>query len=307
MAEFSLKNLNTKQAVLATLAYFDLFGIPLSRSEISEYFLFAEPDEKKIDIYLRESPLIHEFDGFYSIQGDEQFYRNFFEKKSRAKKFWKRVRRYQWIFAICPFIEMVAVCNSLPISNVNKDSDIDLLVVTEAKHMFVARYCLTLLTSILRLRRHGKKTRKRFCLSFYLSETKLNLEQIKLEGDDLYLAYWLKTLKPIAGKHRVYRKLIEENQVWLGQYFNSPSDSRRRFRRRNKLQRRVKKTLEFFLGSERREIKQMNWQLSRAREKYIKLNDKRGTIIKEDILKFHDNDKREEIANAWKLRLKGLL
>ena len=151
------KNMTVKQAVLATLASFDLFGVPLTRSEISEHLFFTQPDEEKIDSYLRESPFIRLKEGYYSISGNDDFYECFFEKQSRSLQYWKKVRRTHWLFSICPFIDLICVCNSLPIYAIDEESDIDLFVVAKKNRLFLARLALTVLTTLLGVRRHGTK------------------------------------------------------------------------------------------------------------------------------------------------------
>jgi len=296
--------MSTKQAVIATLAYFDIFGIPLTRDEISEHLFIMPPDERQIDIYLKESPLITVHDGFYSLQGDEKFFLNFYDKITRSKKYWKRVKKFQWLFSICPFVELVCVCNSLPINDTNYNSDIDLFIVTKKGKLFIARAFFTFLTHIFRVRRHGAKIEKRFCLSFYICESNLNLENLTLKPFDIYLAYWLKTMQPISGDFEIYEELININSNWIKKYFphNLPKN-KRYFRPRTEKQIKWKEKIEKFLNKEKYEKKMMAWQLSRAKQKSDNLTNKSGTIIQENILKFHNKDIREEVKNTWKKRI----
>jgi len=302
------KSLTTKQAVIATLAYFDLFGIPLTRAEISEYFFFKEPDEEKIDIYLRESPLVRVHDGYYSLQGNETFYLKFYEKIERSKAYWQRIKRFQWLFSLCPFVKLVCVCNSLPIRDVGQNSDIDLFIVTEKGKMFTARFFITLLTHLFRVRRHGRAIEKRFCLSFYVTESAMDLKPIAQEPYDIYLAYWLKTLQPISGDHELYEKMIRQNEDWIKHYFhNRPPYKKRFFRKRGPKQIKWKERLERWFGKAKWEKRFKGWQLKRAHEKAERLADRSGTIISEDILKFHDRDSRSSVRRDWMERLSELL
>jgi len=307
MSSIFPKSLNTKQAVLATLAYFDLFEVPLTRNEISEYLFFAEADEEKIDIYLRESPLIHFYDGYYGLQKYPIFFQNFFEKQKASKEYWKRVRRYQWLFSICPFIELIAVCNSLPIRDIREDSDIDLFVVAKSGHLFTARVFLTLFTSIFRIRRHGAKTRKRFCLSFYVTEKAFKLDEIARTPYDIYLAYWIKTLEPISGDYKVYESMLKENEKWLEPYFTRLSRHKRFFRSPQTWQKKWKARFEKFFLHPKWEKRFRKWQMKRSQEKYRQLADPTGTIINENMLKFHDKDVRDQIRHNWVKRINSLL
>lgn len=299
--------MNIKQAVLGALAYFHLFEVPLTRSEISEHLFFAEPDEEKISIYLKESPLIQLVEGYYSLSNKPDFHAKFFEKVQRSRKLWKKIRRWQWIFSICPFVKLVCVCNSLPIYAVSEDSDIDLLVVTQKNRLFLARFCLTALTSLFGVRRHGNKSKDRFCLSFYVSEERLNFKELALEPYDIYLAYWVKTLEPVSGDYSVYEKIMELNQEWLKEYFKTTSPHRRYFRKTSSKQEKIKTFLEKNLDHNDWEEKTKQKQLRRAKDKFYSLKDRSGTVINENMLKFHNEDRRAEIRKDWVKLLDELL
>lgn len=306
MEQFS-KKINTKLSVLSTMSYFDLFDIALTEEEILEYLLFGEPDYKKIDIYLWESQLINEFNGFFFLKDNRQIHKDFFHKLERAKSYWKKVRRYQWLFSICPFVKLVAVCNSLTINDVRENSDIDLLVVTEKNKLFAARFFMTLLTGIFGVRRHGKKTRARFCLSFYISEEKTKISDLAIKPYDIYLAFWLKTLQPISGDYKVYEQIMEDNKQFLDFYFKSPSVHKKRyFRARTLIHKKLKNWLEKLFNAPNFLEKTRERQLERINKKYKKLEDNSGTIISDDILKFHDQDARDKIRSQWEEKVKNL-
>lgn len=301
------KDLTVKQAVLATLAYFHLFEVPLTRDEISEHLFFLKPDEEKIDIYLRESPLIRLRNGYYGLEASEAFFESHVTMMKRAQEYWKKIRRFLWLFQICPFVDLVCVCNSLPIYAVREDSDIDLLVVTRKNRLFLARLWLTGLTTLLGIKRQGNKIRKRFCLSFYVSEENMGFSSLALKPYDIYLAYWIKTLEPIAGDYSIYELLLKKNHSWLSEYFKTILPKRRFFRKVKPWQLRVKKFLEKWTDRSPLEewIKQR--QLRRAREKLWFLKDKSGTVLSNTMLKFHDHDRRPEIREAWTNLLNQIL
>jgi hypothetical protein len=287
-----------KQAVLATLSYFDLFGVPLTRGELSDYLLEGGMDEAKIDIYLKESPLIHFHEGYFSLNGTPEFWATWKKKQDLQKNYFKKVTRYRWWLSHSPFIELIAVCNTLPIGDVHPGSDIDLFVITKKNRLFLARWWLTAITSLLGIRRHGKKIAKRFCLSFYVSEEKLDLSEIALPIDP-YLAYWIKTLEPLTGHYATYEKFLRSND-WTQKYFPHLKPRRRYFRAQKSF---IKKIFEYFLDKEKYELETRNKQLSRIHQKARSLEDRSGTIVSDTMLKFHDHDARKEIEKAWRTKV----
>ena len=93
----------------------------------------------------------------------------------------------------------------------HKDSDIDLFVITKPNRLWTARIFLTLALSILGQRKTATQHAGKFCLSFFISEKNLSLENIALEND-IYLSYWIQTLKPILNRRRVFERFLEENK-----------------------------------------------------------------------------------------------
>jgi len=255
---------------------------------------------------LQESRLVHEHDGAFSLQNTVEFWRDWQKKQKLRHAFFKKVRRTQAWLALCPFIKLIAVCNTLPLGDVREDSDIDLFVVTQKNRLFIARLGLTVLTSLLGVRRHGRKIRKRFCLSFYVTEEHLNLEGLALKPLDLYLAYWVKTLEPITGDFHTYETFLREN-AWIKALFATIQPKKRYFRKSSFLQQFVRGTMEKLLNHDLWERKAQNHQLRRIREKAAQLSDASGTVISETMLKFHDHDARSTVLQNWTHSLEKLL
>lgn len=112
------------------------------------------------------------------------------------RRLWARVMRFGPMLRFVPGVRMVAVCNSLALGEVNEQSDIDLFIVARAGWLFRVRFLSVLLMQILGVRRYGKKVAGRFCLSFYVDDSRLFLGDLKVDAD--YLARWIGSLKPIV-------------------------------------------------------------------------------------------------------------
>ena len=306
-----IERITVKQAVLSTLAYFELFEVPVSRAELADTLLFLEPEERALDLYLKDSSYVHIRDGQLSTRADEDFWNEWAVKQERARDYFKKVARWRWIFSLCPFVRLTCVCNSLPISDVREDSDIDVFVVTQPGHLFTSRLFLTVLTSLFGVRRHGRKVRARFCLSFYVTEEALDLSGLALRDSDgavfdPYLAFWMRSLEPIAGSYAVYEQLLEKNRYWLSAYFKSDVKRKRYFRTRQGVLALAHRFFEWILRSDRVERWCREQQWGRALEKYQKLADKSGTVISDQMLKFHDHDARQEVREEWKRKVERM-
>jgi hypothetical protein len=52
-----------------------------------------------------------------------------------------------------------------------------------------------------------------FCLSFFMTDENLSLENIALEND-IYLYFWILSLKPIVVHNNTYTSFIEAQKTW---------------------------------------------------------------------------------------------
>ena len=299
--------LKTDEAILATLAFFKPLGLPLTLEQIQDNLLFLEKSPEEIKRALTQCELITEKDGLYSIKGDEFFYLEFEKKQANLREFWKKTHRYAWLFSICPFVELVSVCNSMSFGDAQENSDIDLLVICKKNHLFTARFFLTFLTQLFGVRRHGNKIAKRFCLSFYLSEEAMNFESILLKPYDIYFAYWLKRLEPLRGNFQSYKQMLEENSSWTRLYFQEITVQNTHFKENSKWQNWIKNLLEKWFSKKDWEHRFKRWQMRSILKKQAALANPSGTVVNDFMLKFHDHDAREAVRAQWERDLSNLL
>src|SRR3989339_357429 len=122
-----------KNSIIKTLAWFDVFNYPLTINEIQQYtgIIIKSP----LDL----EGLIGMHQNFFHLQNRSSIIQNRLQTNKHAEKLWKKIYQWSWIFKITPFLKMVAVCNTLSFNNPDKESDIDLFIVTERSHLFTAR------------------------------------------------------------------------------------------------------------------------------------------------------------------------
>lgn len=214
---------------------------------------------------------------------------------------WKRVDKFLPVLGHVPFLRMVAVCNNLAFGKVNEKSDIDLFIIAEKGRLFTVRILTTFVLHLLGVRKHGAVGR--FCLSFFVDDSSLNLSKIAIEND-IYLAYWIKTLVPVLNDG-VYRDFMRKNE-WTTSYFEKSEnywkfiETRERFseKRGEKVRRFLKRLLNGRLGASLEWILK-KWQLRRELKKASKAGKESSIIVGEHILKFHYVDRRLEYREKW--------
>lgn len=191
-----------------------------------------------------------------------------------------------------PQIRLVALCNSRAMSEHSRNSDIDLFVITRQWRLWTGRLIITIIASLFSVRRentHGltkwsteyiKKTKEKFCLSFFITEDAMNLDSIRIEND-IYLDKWIQTLVPLINKNKTLERFWVANRGTL-----SPGKEKK-----PKFFHSVFCILYFVLLILEKVIKKL-W-LPHTLKTYQRLWKPWWVIISDTMLKFHDNDQRK--------------
>lgn len=296
-----------EKEIVSTLAFFNQFEKALTIEELFENLYKENPlREKPTDKQLREA--LSNLEERKQIEAHTTNTgiaihlkgKKIADRTEYNEQLIDKVHRWSWLFKLCPFIELVAVCNTLGFNAAKKGSDIDLFIVTSNKRLFTGRTFITTLTQMFGLRRHGKKIAERFCLSFLVDKKSEDVFKLAFE-DDIYFTYWLKNLRLVYARNdHAIQDLMGSNKYWVSQYLHHPNFNTENVKKGKNIFGRF---TEFLLGGGLGNLIENNlkkWQLERARTKAQELPDTSGTILSETILKFHNVDKRKEIHANWK-------
>lgn len=200
----------------------------------------------------------------------------------------KYLRFVKWI----PWLRMIAIWNSVAMNSANSNSDIDLFIITTPNRLWFVRIFMTLIFQILWVRKTKKNHKERFCLSFFINSNVLNLEKISIEND-IYLYFRILHLKPILNYNNTYEKFIKENEKWC--IFDDYKDILANNLSLIAYEEKKKKENNFLLNILEKFFKSIFYP------KTLKSHERKWKpfweIIGDDILKFHEKDKRKEIRN----------
>ena len=223
--------------------------------------------------------------GFYCLKGREEIVslrlRNYLNGIKREKKIRKHVKFLRHL----PFIRGIALAGSQAMGEQKLDSDIDLLVITENKYLWLTRTLITTYFQFLGARRHGEKISNRFCLNHYLVGPK-TMNELR----NLYTAWEYAKLRPLV-YYEATTQFQSANANWIKAFFpnfnpqailSEPQSSAQRL-----LEKLFKNNFGLFL-----EEKLKNWQLPKIRqEKFI--------VVQPDELSFHPNSKQQLLLDRF--------
>lgn len=250
-------------------------------------------------------------DGFVTLAGREVHVVTRASRQADNAKKWKRAESAARFIELVPFVKLVAVSNTLAINNARPASDIDLFIVTSRQHIWIARFLVTGIINLLGWRRHGKKITNRICLSFYVTSAALDLSPVKSADPDPHFTFWTSQLVPLMVDADMYTKFKAANGWVTATLPNAWPATLDRLQTPNSSLRSIKRFYEIFFSSP---IGVMIENWARARQlKKMELNvtsraDEPTTdvIISEDVLKFHEADRRQENNKKTEDRLSSL-
>lgn len=298
--------MNIRTSIIKTIVYFDIFDFPLMAEEIMEYLYgYSKPIHIKeikgtLELLIKEGK-IEKIREYFVLNNRGNIIETRKSRKFISEKFWSRTRLYGRYMKMIPFVKMIAVCNNLAYNNASPESDIDLLIVIKSGRMWTARLLITIILHFFGVRRHGNLAAGRFCLSFFITEKKLSMEELAIDPHDPYLAYWTKLIAPIYGQ-KTYNNFVKSNEKWLSKKYGinfTESSSRHIYLEKES---KFKKLSEWILNGKIGNIleeflkKTLKKKTLRSMKK---LGSEASVIVSDDILKFHNKDKRRKYYERW--------
>src|SRR5690349_4069941 len=187
-----------ERAVISTVAYGDVFDYPLQALEVHRYLhgVRATADATAAALARCSGPggALSRREGFYTLRDREHLVDQRRARQANAARLWPAAVRYAHLIATLPFVRMVAVTGSLAWDNVDGDADIDYLIVTEPDRLWVCRWL------VAALRRMAHPLGARLCPNYMVTTRALRVAE-----RDLYSAYELARMTPIAGRSMYHR------------------------------------------------------------------------------------------------------
>lgn len=305
-------------AIIKTLVWFDLFDFPLTSREIHRHLWQHKADLSEVESSLQNSEelnkRIESSEAFFFLKGRNDTVRARKTRYTYAERKFKRALRVSKILSFIPWIKMISVCNTLGISNAKDDSDIDLFIITEHGRIWLTRFFVVAPLRALRLRprlkRFGdaRENRKdKIDASFYITDTDFDLRSIAIP-DDIYLAYWINTIVPIYNKNQTYEKFIQRNS-WTQSYVPNEIPYIPAYRRRiNPPHPWIHEIISMFDAKyQERLAERFEMRIMPEKLKKMGKDSTSAVVISDTMLKFHDQDRREDYKERWTQRTRSVI
>lgn len=218
--------MDIKQDVLSTILFYDLLDYPLSVSEIFKYLSISQEKYQNlrlIDIFNNiENELIEKKNGLYYLAQNERKIKQRIKREKITAQKWKKIKKICKILTIIPFIRGIGVSGSLTLFNAKKESDFDLIIITETKKIWTTRFLLSIFLNFLNQKRTGAKTEDKICLNCFVTVKSLEIKE-EIKPHNLYSAQEYARIIPIFENRKSLWQEFKTANFWIKNYvFNYP-------------------------------------------------------------------------------------
>ena len=184
---------STRQNILNTLAYFDIFHYPLAKEEVLLFHAGISTQSiinNTLDI-LCEEGIVFKLDEFYSIQNNISLAQRRHKGNTFAFEQMKTAHRAAKILSKFPYVRGLAISGSLSKNYADESTDVDFFIITSPNRLWVARSLMHLFYKLIFFT--GRQ--RWFCMNYYVDEAGLEIEE-----KNIFTAIEIATLLPMYGK-----------------------------------------------------------------------------------------------------------
>ncbi len=297
------------QAILRTVCFADVLDAALTPIEIVRWLgvdqkipasladvtrALAEDDDVRSVLFSK--------DGFVCLRHRAALIPERLERLAIAEEKWVIALRAMRRLRHIPWLRLAAVCNTVAMGLPRRGSDIDVFLVAVPHRLWFVRLLAHGLLLLEARTRRGGRIKDTICLSFSITTHALALAPLAKMPEDPYLHIWLRTLVPVIDIDETYAALLRANPRFVdGSRGILPAATH-------------SYGLSWFAKAAERMCPEsvalwLNQFARRVQHPRIMRNAKsrlhaEGTdvVVTDDLLKFHEEDKREAIRAAFHVR-----
>lgn len=217
-----MSRVSKHDAFIATLAYADVFGYPLTKQEVLRWFLYYP---------VNSIPKMNgtEQHGEYVLWcGKRKQIAGHRANQTWQPGKWEIARKSSRWLSLVPTIQLVGVTGGLAMNNAGREDDIDLFFVVTDGTLWVSRMLATVLMDMLGLRRHPKDQRvaNKVCLNMFMSES---ATQLPRPDRDCFTAHEVLQMAPLWEQKGTYRKFLRTNR-WVTRFLPNAWEEKKTIR-----------------------------------------------------------------------------
>lgn len=250
-----------RNSILATVIYYDIFDYPLTLFEVYKYMInparLVRIDKGIGDVGLSEvieeldrliaSKIISSKNGFYFLNSRSELYDLRIERQKVADQKWKKFLKFVRYLALTPYLKGIFASGSMAINNTDEKSDFDVLIIAKSGRLYICRFFLWAISSLIGARRkkYEKVAPDKLCFNHYIVDDNLYIPHESIFNAQTYV-----NLKPVMIDSGLVDDFYNANS-WLNNYvynFQPQKEFVRRSVKAPVVFKLIAKTLEFIVS-----------------------------------------------------------
>lgn len=214
-------NITSSDAIISALCYADIFEYPLTEYELRMWAPFCVTRPLRGILHgVALQKLIYRAVShrtiYYSLRPIKRLIAIRSKREAWSTEKWNRARKVARLLSIIPTIQLVGVTGGLTRSNTRSEDDIDFLIITAGRTLWVTRALSTIFLDVFRLRRRPADTNVKnlVCLNMFMSEAGLSVPK---KERDFFAAHEVLLMTPLWERSGVYKRFLHAN-AWVKKF-----------------------------------------------------------------------------------------
>lgn len=216
---------NLSQSVLWTVAYTDQFAYPLNEAEVWQRLVRPQKGWERMagnhdNFSTLLTRLVHAKklvtkEGLFFLPGRQKILALHQQTKKISLQKWHQVHLFVRLVSWLPWIQSIWVTGSLAMLNAKEFQDIDFMITTQEKRLWLTRLLVTLIAFLVGKKRapFGQESQT-WCLNLWLDERHLSLP---LQKQSMYTAYEVMQAKVVFERRLTAQRFWQAN-AWVHEF-----------------------------------------------------------------------------------------
>lgn len=286
-----------EEAVLITLAYSDIFSFPLTKDELWKYLI----SKKKIsrdafnDSLKTLKSYIVSKSGFFCLKNREEIIQNRLATIPEVTRKLQKARLIAERLSLLSSVLFIGITGGLAVGNAAKHDDIDLVIITKKRTLFITRFLILLMLESIGVRRsrNQKNAADTICVNLLFDETALGWFT---DRKDVYTAREISQISPLFERDMAYQNFLKAN-IWIQDFLPNSSYSANEFvKNPSVIVTRVTGLISNAFFESLARFLQMSWMRKHQTSE----------IVSKQVLAFHPVDYRAQTLEQLKLKMRQL-
>ncbi len=215
---------SAEEAIMRTLAFHAAWGYAPTRIQLLNTLDRGESEEvlEKVEVSevlsdLLNKKTIAEESGRLSLLKYADQIQSGREKEASFPRKLKKARKVARFIGMLPWVRAVFLCNTAALGQTADKGDLDFFIIARQGAIWRTRLASVMPFMLMGDRPGAKNVIDPVCLSFFISDSDLNLSSRMLEQDDPYFRFWFLYLLPLK-EDGVLQELWNANPSILGRH-----------------------------------------------------------------------------------------